>query len=356
MRFNIAGRAVGRHCPLFVIAELGLNHGGSLDTALALVDAAAAAGASAVKLQTIAADRLVAAHCPAPAHVDVPSLRDFFRRFELDEAAHLAVAERAHALGLAMMSTPFSEDAVDLLQRIGCDALKIASGDLTHVHLVERAARTGLPLVMSTGLARLDEIADALAWARRAGARAIALLHCVSAYPVPGGSENLGAITELAAAFRVPVGLSDHGTQPLSAPIAVALGASVYERHFILGRGGSDEVDGPLSATPEELRALVDQAAAASAALGSGRKVCLPAERPNLEASRRGLYAARRLSAGDVVDESAVVALRPAIGLDARHWHDLVGTRVMRDLPEGAPFLPSDLGGRCETKAVAHVA
>lgn len=356
MRIEIAGRPVGRHCPLFVIAELGLNHGGSLDTALALVDAAADAGASAVKLQTIAADRLVAAHCPPPAHVAVPSLRDFFRRFELDETAHRAVAERAHARGLAMMSTPFSEDAVDMLQRIGCDALKIASGDITHVHLVERAARTGLPLVISTGLSALSEVADTVAWARRAGAGQVALLHCVSAYPVPEGSENLRAISELAATFAVPVGLSDHGTLPLSPALAVALGASVYERHFILGKGGADDVDGPLSATPAELRAIVEQAAAASRALGTGRKACLPAERPNLEASRRSLYATRRLREGDVVDESAIVALRPATGLDARHWHDLVGVRLGRDLQAGAPFLPSDLGGRRETTAVADVA
>ncbi len=355
MRIEIAGRAVGRHCPLFVIAELGLNHGGSLDAALALVDAAAGAGGSAVKLQTIQADRLVAADCPAPAHVAAASLRDFFRRFELDEAAHRAVSDRAHSLGMAMLSTPFSEESVDLLQRVGCDALKIASGDLTHVHLIQRAARTGLPLVISTGLASLREVGEALACARQAGARQIALLHCVSAYPVPAGSENLRAITELASWFDVPVGLSDHGTLPIAAPLAVALGASVYERHFILSRDG-DAVDGPLSATPDELRTLVQQAAAAALALGTGRKACLPAERPNLEASRRGLYAARPLRAGDLVDESAVVALRPATGLDARHWHDLVGLRIGRDLVEGAPFLPSDIGGRCETKAIENVA
>ena len=131
MRIEIGGRLVGHGCPMFVIAELGLNHGGSLETALALVDAAADAGASAVKLQTIQADRLVAADCPPPAHVAVESLRGFFRQFELDERAHRAVAERAHARGLAMMSTPFSEEAVDMLQAVGCHALKIASGAIT---------------------------------------------------------------------------------------------------------------------------------------------------------------------------------------------------------------------------------
>jgi N,N'-diacetyllegionaminate synthase len=202
MCIEIGGRLVGSGGPLFVIAELGLNHGGSLDAALALVDAAAAAGASAVKLQTIEADRLVAESCPAPAHVAVASLREFFRQFELDERAHRVIAARARSHRMAFMSTPFDEPAVDMLDRVGCDALKIASGDITHRHLIERAARTGRPLVISTGMSDLKDVADALAWARSAGASQVALLHCVSAYPAPRGSENLGAI----AARRPPSG------------------------------------------------------------------------------------------------------------------------------------------------------
>jgi N,N'-diacetyllegionaminate synthase len=355
MHIEIAGRSVGRRFPLFVVAELGLNHNGSPEAALALVDAAADAGAAAVKLQTIDADRLVAPDCPPPAHVAVNSLRDFFRRFELNEDAHRAVAERAHARGLAMMSTPFSEGAVDMLAAIGCDALKIASGDLTHLHLVERAARTGLPVVLSTGMAGLGEVAEALACARDAGARQVALLHCVSAYPVPAGGDNLGAIAELARTFRVPVGLSDHGTQTLAVAMAVALGASIYERHFVLDERAAG-VDAPLSSTPAQLRAAVEQAAAAVAALGSGRKSCTPDERPNLEASRRSLYAARHLRAGEVVSDDAVVALRPATGLDARRWRDIVGVRLTRDVPAGQPFLLSDIEGCHENRPIANVA
>lgn len=355
MCVEIGGRRAGVGEPLFVIAELGLNHGGSADTALALVDAAADAGASAVKLQTIEADRLVAASCPPPAHVAVESLRDFFRQFELGEEAHRAVAERAHARGLAMMSTPFSEDAVDLLVRIGCDALKIASGDLTHRHLIERAARTGLPLVVSTGMSSLVEIAEALETMRAAGATRVALLHCVSAYPVPAGSENLSAIAALARIFRVPVGLSDHSTDPLSVPLAVALGASLYERHFILD-AASGGVDAPLSSTPGQLRDAIALAARSTAALGTGVKNCLEAERANVAASRRGLYAARDLREGDLVDEASVVALRPLAGLDARHWHDLVGTRITRRVRAGQPFLSIDIESHHESRPIAHVA
>ncbi|MEQ1871205.1 MAG: N-acetylneuraminate synthase family protein, partial [Vicinamibacterales bacterium] len=210
MSFEIGGRRIGGREPLFVIAELGLNHGGSLERALEMVNAAATAGASAVKLQTFRAEELVAAECPAPAHVPETSLRDFFRQFELDRAAHIAIAERVAELGLELVATPFSVAAIDMLVDVGVGALKIASGDLTYDALVAAAASTGVPLIMSTGMATLDETAHALNVAREHGATRIALLHCVSSYPVPAGSENLRVIQTLAQRFDLPVGLSDH--------------------------------------------------------------------------------------------------------------------------------------------------
>lgn len=354
MCIEIGGRRIGPGEELFVIAELGLNHGGSVDAALALVDAAASAGATAVKLQTIAADRLVAEACPAPAHVAAASLRDFFRAFELDEAAHREVAARARRHGMAFMSTPFDEDAVGMLDRIGCDALKVASGDITHRRLVEVAARTGRPLVISTGMSDLGDVTNALSWARAAGARQVALLHCVSAYPVPAGSENLRAIAELARVFQVPVGLSDHTAERLAAPLAVALGASLYERHFVLD-AGSAGVDAAVSATPADLSDIIRTAARAREALGHGRKICLPAEEVNLLASRRSLYARRALSKGDVVTEDAVAALRPAGGLDASRWPDLVGVRLDRDVSAGSVFLDTDIEAHHEARTTVHV-
>jgi sialic acid synthase SpsE len=232
--------------PLFVVAEIGLNHGGSPDEALRLVDAAARSGASAVKLQTLHADGLVAGHCPAPAHVVADSLRDFFRQFELDEAAHRRIAGHARAAGLAVMSTPFDEGAVDLLERIGVDAYKVASGDLTHVGLIRRIAVTGKPMVLSSGMSTLAEVLAAVDEARHAGASEIGVLHCVSSYPVPVGSENLAAIRTLAHALELPVGLSDHGATGESIVVAVAMGASIYERHLI-AETGSDAIDAAVS-------------------------------------------------------------------------------------------------------------
>lgn len=349
---SIAGRSLGPGHPLFVIAEIGLNHGGSPEEALRLVDAAARAGASAVKLQSLRGETLVAADCPPPAHVDCASLRDFFAGFELDEQAHARIAARAHGLGLAFMSTPFDEAAVAMLERVGCDAYKIASGDLTHHRLIAAAAATGKPLVISTGMGELAEVRAALGCARAAGARHVALLHCVSAYPVPAGSENLRAITALSAGCGVPVGLSDHGTDPAAVVLAVALGASVYERHLVLD-SGSTAIDAPVSATPEALAAAVQAAARATAALGSGEKTCLAAELPNRHPSRRALYATRDLAPGHVIGQDDVIALRPAAGLPASAWRLLEGQRLTRAVAAGAPFLLCDVKGGGEGRDAA---
>jgi sialic acid synthase SpsE len=327
---------IGRHRvgigePLFVIAEIGLNHGGSLERALAMVDAAAAAGVSAVKLQTVIASELAAP----------PPLRAFFAPFELDEASHHAIAARARERGVAFLSTPLAERAVDMLERVGVDAYKIASGDLTWTQLIERCASTKKPVIISTGLATIGETAHALDAARDGGARGVALLHCVSAYPVPQGSENLRAIATLAETFDVPVGLSDHGTDTFALPIAIALGASIYERLFVL-TDADKAVDAVVSSTAAGFAGIVRAAERARAALGSGVKTCLPAEEPCL-ASRRGLYATRDLTAGHTISLRDVIALRPASGLSPDSLSALVGSKLTRDIASGSPFLVSDL-------------
>ena len=353
IQLPIGPRVAGEGCPLFVVAEIGLNHDGSVERALGLVDAAAAAGAVAVKLQTLDAAALVAPGAPAPAHVSATSMVDFFRRYELDEAGHTRVVARARERGLAVMATPLSEDAVDLLERVGIDAYKIASGDITWETLITKAARTGKPVVISTGMSTLAEAQRAMLWAARAGTGGVALLHCVSAYPVPQGSENLRAIATLGLACGAVVGLSDHGADGFAAPLAVAMGAAIYERHLVLA-AGDDSIDADVSSTPGELAVIVRAAARAAAALGTGAKVCLPAERPNLDASRRALHARRGLPAGHVVSAADVIALRPGFGLGADRLRDLIGTRLGRDVAGGTAFHAADL--RALDQGTEHVA
>ena len=342
MSFSIGRHPIADGARLFVIAEIGLNHGGSLDRALALVSAAAAAGAQAVKLQTIDAARLVSPACPPPAHVAAASLVEFFRQFELDEAAHRAVADLAHGLGMALLASPFSLEAVDMLERVGVDGYKIASGDLTYDDLIRRCARTRKPLVLSTGMATLAETAGAISQASSAGAADLAVLHCVSAYPVPSGSENLAAVDTLRRAFDRPVGLSDHGRNPWDVAIAVAFGASLYERHLVLDHDAA-AVDREVSSTPGELADAIEMAEKARRSLGSGNIECGAAEAPNLVASRRSLHATRSLEAGRIVTLDDIAVLRPATGLPPDRLWDLVGMRLTRDVTAGAPFLERDL-------------
>ena len=341
---EIGSRRIGPDAPVFVIAEIGLNHGGSIARALDLVDAAAEARASAVKLQTLYADRLVAAACPPPAHVRASSLREFFATFELDLGAHQAIVARARQHGLAVMTTPFAEDVVPALTEIGFDAYKIASGDITYLGLINAVAATGRPVVISSGMSDLTDVGAALDAARSAGGDQLAVLHCVSAYPVPPGSENLRAIATLADACHELVGLSDHGSGLLSAVAAVTLGACIYERHLVLP-GDTQAIDAPVSSTPLELAAIVRAMEQTRCALGSGMKVCQSAEAVNVTASRRGLYARRAMRAGERISHGDVIALRPATRVAPSRVGALVGATLTRDVSAGAPFDLSDLAG-----------
>jgi N,N'-diacetyllegionaminate synthase len=340
---EIGHRRLGPGEPVFVIAEIGLNHGGSRDKALEMVDAAAYAGASAIKLQTLEARRLVADSCPAPTHVTATSLREFFATFEIDAETHHAMVERARQHGLGVLTTPLAEAALAMLEPLAFDGYKIASGDLTYHALIAAVARTGRPLVMSTGMASLWEVSTALDVARDAGAAGnVALLHCVSAYPTPIASQNLRAIATLASTFRVPVGLSDHGAGVNAALPALALGACIYERHLVL-EGDDEAIDRAVSSTPEELKALIISFEETRLALGTGHKVCQPAEAPNLAASRRGLYARRALRAGEIITESDIAVVRPVSGLAPWDMPLLIGRRVGRSMGEGEAFAAVDV-------------
>jgi sialic acid synthase SpsE len=341
---EIAGRRIGRSHPAFVVAEIGLYHGGRLTEALALVDAAADAGASAVKLQTLHADTLVAPHCPAPAHVSVSSLRAFFEAFELGADEHRIIVERARRHGLAVMSTPFSEAALPMLEALNLDAYKIASGDLTFDSLITAAAQTGRPLILSTGMSSLFEVGRAIGVAGRAGADNVALLHCVSAYPTPVASQNLRAISTLADEFSLPVGLSDHGADTFAAVPAVALGACIYERHFVLA-GDDQAVDAPVSSDQTQLAAAITAMAQTRLALGDGRKICQPAEQVNVHASRRGLYARRTLRSGHRVGPDDLIALRPATEFAPEALPGVLGAVLSCDIEAGAPLQARDLTG-----------
>jgi sialic acid synthase SpsE len=342
---HIGGREVSAAAPLFVSAEIGMNHGGSTDQAISLVEAAAETGADAVTLQTIDAAQLASPTAPMASHLPKGSLIDFFERHQLDEPAHVKIVACARKHGLKVIATPFSLDGVDLLERVGVDAYKIASGDLTWDLLITRVAETRKPIIIATGMATLDEIAHAMDVARMSGAVQIALLHTVSAHPVPPGSENLLAIRTIAEQFRVPVGLADHAEDTFAVPMAMALGACIYERHLVLP-DDLHAVDLAVSSLPDELCEAINVARRAHAALGHGEKRCLEVEMMNRHIYRRALCAARDLEPGMVLRKMDLVALRPANGLPPSQLNDVAGCRLLRPLDLGQPIRDQDIAPR----------
>jgi pseudaminic acid synthase len=339
---SIAGRLIGPGHPPFIIAEISGNHNGSLERALRLIDAIAATGADAVKLQTYTADTMTLDVSDGEFRVSDESspwygetLHSLYHRAHTPWNWHEEIFHHARDRGLIAFSTPFDRSAVEFLEGLDVPAYKIASFEITDLELIRMTASTRKPLIISTGLATIDEISEAVEAARSSGCSDLVLLKCTSRYPAEPSDLNLATIPHLRSLFKCEVGLSDH-TLGIGAAIAsIPLGASVIEKHVTLRRedGG---VDSSFSLEPEELATLVQESRAAIAALGSVRFGPIDAERPSL-AFRRSLYVAKDLRAGDVLTHENLRAIRPGFGLAPRHLPELLGKRVNRDLTRGTP-------------------
>jgi N-acetylneuraminate synthase len=339
---DIAGRTIGLDQRPYIIAELSGNHGGSLDMALAIVEAIAASGADAVKLQTYTADTMTIDH-DGPGFVirEADNLWSGNSLYALYDQAHTpwewhpVIFERARELGLAAFSTPFDATAVDFLEDLDVPAYKVASFENTDLPLIERVAATGKPVIISTGMASLAEIDQAVTAVRDAGCRDLILLKCTSTYPAPASASNLSSIPVLRSAFGVEVGLSDH-TLGIGVPIAaVALGATVIEKHVTLRRADG-AVDSAFSLEPEELTALVNETRQAQQAVGHPAFGPTADEVPSLT-YRRSLYFVRDVAAGQVLTEDDVRAIRPGFGLPPRHLSNVLGRRASGDVARGTP-------------------
>jgi N-acetylneuraminate synthase len=339
--FTLGGRAVGPGAPPYIVAEMSANHGGSLDRALAIIAAAKAAGADAVKLQTYTADSLTIDH-DGPGFTFQGGLWHGRRLYELYQAAHTpgdwhpALFARGRDLGITVFSAPFDGAAVDLLESLGAPAYKIASFELVDLPLIRRAAATGKPLILSTGMASIEEIDEAVAAARAAGARDLALLHCVSGYPTPPEDSRLASIPALARRHDVVVGLSDHTLGTTVAVAAVALGAALVEKHLTLARADGGE-DAAFSLEPDELARLVADCRTAWSAYGQPRTAPAPSEAGN-RAYRRSLYVVAPVRKGDVLTDINVRSIRPGHGLAPKHFDAVLGRPAARDLARGEPL------------------
>ncbi len=338
---TIAGRPIGPGHPPYVVAEMSGNHNGDLGRAMALMEAAAEAGAAAVKLQTYTADTITIDH-DGPEFVIKGGLWDGRRLYDLYDEAHTPwdwhrpLFEKGRDLGVVVFSSPFDPTALNLLEGLDAPAYKIASFEMIDLPLIEQCAATGKPLVMSTGLANKKEIGEAIAAARGAGAEELIVLHCVSGYPTQARDANLHTMPDLAESFGAVPGLSDH-THGIAVSIAaVALGACFIEKHFTLRRadGGPDSA---FSLEPEELKELVDGCHTAWEALGRVHYDPKGSEQGN-ETFRRSLYAVADVGVGDVLTPDNIRSIRPGLGLPPKHLPEVLGCRASRAFKRGEPL------------------
>lgn len=330
-KYAIAGRPIGPEHPPYVIAEISANHNGDLAQALRIIDAAAEAGADAVKLQTYRPDTITL-KSDAPDFQITEGLWAGRTLYDLYEWAHTPWEWHeelfAHAAkrGITLFSSPFDPTAVDLLQGLGAPAYKIASFEAVDLPLIRYVAAQGKPMIISTGMADLEEITEAVEAARYGGCQELALLHCVSGYPAPAADYNLATIADMAARFGAPVGLSDHTLNNTTAIASVALGACIIEKHMTLDRRGGGP-DDSFSLEPTEFAALCAGARTAWEAVGRvdyGRK---SSEIGNVK-FRRSLYFVKDMKVGEIITEDAVLSVRPGYGLAPKFLTEIIGRRL----------------------------
>jgi N-acetylneuraminate synthase len=340
-RVKIAGREIGLGCKPYVVAEMSGNHNHDLARALKIVDAAKAAGADAVKLQTYRADTITIDH-RSDEFIVKGGLWDGRHLYELYEEAHTPwewhapIFEHARRIGITVFSSPFDDTAVDFLEALGAPAYKIASPELIDLQLIRKVARTGKPIVMSTGAASFEEISEAIQTARDVGNKDLIVLHCTAAYPAPSEEANLSTIRALSERFNVVTGLSDHTMGTTVSVLAVGLGASFIEKHFTLARSDGG-VDSAFSLEPSELNQLVINAQIAHLAIGEPTYGPTKSEASVLR-NRRSLYVVKPIAKGEMLTHENVRSIRPSNGLKPKYYEEVLGRCARRDLDFGEPL------------------
>lgn len=333
---------IGLNHPPFIIAEMSGNHNQSIERAFAIIDAAANSGASALKIQTYTPDTMTIDIAEGEFFINDPkslwkgkSLYQLYGEAMTPWDWHKAIKERCESCGMAFFSTPFDSSAVDFLEELNVDFYKIASFENTDIPLIKKVAATGKPIIISTGMANVSEIAEMIETAKNAGCKDLILLKCTSAYPAIPEDANLMTIPNMRETFGVEVGLSDHTMGVGVAIASVALGATVIEKHFTLDRSEGG-VDSAFSMEPHEMKMLVEESIKAWKSLGR-----VSYERGETETKslvfRRSLYITENLKAGDVLNEKNLRAIRPGSGLPPKYIDNLLGKKVKKDIKKGTP-------------------
>lgn len=338
--FQINGRDIGQHFSPYIIAELSANHNGDILRAFSIIDAAKKAGADAIKLQTYRPDTITI-NSRTPEFMIEGGLWDGKSLYELYEWAHMPwewhkpLFDYARKLDITVFSSPFDFTAVDLLEDLNAPAYKIASFEAIDLPLIQYVAQTGKPMIISTGMANLEEIKEAVEAAHTGGCRQLALLHCVSGYPAPAHEYNLRTLVDMQAHFDITVGLSDHTLDNTTAIASVALGASLIEKHVTLDRKGGGP-DDSFSLEPSELAALCRDANTAWKALGQVDYGLTESEQESVK-HRRSLYFIKDMNAGDIITKDHVKSVRPGYGLPPKYLYQVLGKTVNYSVKLGQP-------------------
>lgn len=337
--FEISGRLIGPNYTPYLIAEMSANHNGNIDTAFRIIQEAKNAGADALKIQTYTPDTITLNSDLLDFQI-TGGLWDGKTLYELYEWAHTPwewhkpLFEHAKKLGIPIFSSPFDTTAVDLLEDLNAPAYKIASFEAADLQLIEYVARTGKPMIISTGMLDEQEIQEAINAAKEAGCKDLAILHCVSGYPAPSEDYNLKTISDMIERFGLVTGLSDHTLDNTTALTSVALGASIIEKHFTLDRNGGGP-DDSFSLEPRDLAALCRDSKTAWKALGKINYGLKSSEQGNLK-FRRSLYFIKEMKAGEVITEESIRSIRPGFGLKPKHFNELLGKIVKKDIKIGS--------------------
>lgn len=338
---SIDGKEVGKNRPVFIIAEAGVNHNGSFSLAKKLIDAAAKAGADAVKFQTFDAGELAteaAAKAPYQIRNEKGALGEesqlsMLRRLMLQRRWHTPLKRYAEKRGLIFLSTPFSLSDAKFLKRLGVPAIKISSSDADNLPYLRAIAKWKLPLLLSTGMSDMAGVKESVAALRKAGNRELIIFHCTTNYPVGAAETNLRAIETLQKEFRVLVGFSDHTEGTTAAVAAVSLGACVIEKHLTLDK----KMHGPdhrASLSPKEFKTLVQSVRYIEQALGTGKKTVFPSERENAKVARKSVVTLRAVKRGEIFTVKNLGLKRPGTGLPPKVLAKVIGTRSTRDIPK----------------------
>lgn len=339
---KIAGRPIGPEYPPYMIAELSANHNGKFENAIRLIEEAKKAGSDAIKLQTYKPETITLKVDSEDFKIrgglwDGRTLYDLYEEAHMPWEWHKPLFSHASEMGITIFSSPFDKTAVDLLEDLNAPAYKIASFEAVDLPLIKYVAGTGKPMIISTGMADSEEIAEAIEAARDGGCDELAILHCVSGYPAPASDYNLRTIPDMIDRFGLVTGLSDHTLDNTTAITSIALGASIIEKHFTLDRSGGGP-DDSFSIEPGELTALCKSVKSAWSALGLvdyGRK---SSEKTNVQ-FRRSLYFVKNLKAGDIISPEDIRSVRPGFGLPPKHYQRIIGRHVLRDVTLGMPVM-----------------